>query len=80
MLTMGMTARMLTDWFGDVRLVRYGVRFTKQVWPGDTLTARATIDDLKDEPAGTVATVTVVTTNQNGQTVLSGYAAARIDD
>jgi acyl dehydratase len=80
MLTMGMTARMLTDWFGDVRLVRYGVRFTKQVWPGDTLTARATIDDIKDEPAGTVATVTVVTTNQNGQTVLSGYAAARIDD
>ena len=80
MLTMGMTARMLTDWFGDGRLIRYGVRFTRPVWPGDTLTAHATIDAISDEAAGVVATVAVVTTNQNGETVLSGYAAARIDD
>ncbi len=44
MLTMGMTGRLLTDWVGDGRLTKYGVRFSKQVWPGDTLTATATID------------------------------------
>ena len=38
MLTMGMTGRMLTDCVGDGRLTKYGVRFTSQVWPGDTLT------------------------------------------
>src|SRR5437870_10564837 len=44
MLTMGMTGRLLTDWVGDGRLTKYGVRFSKQVWPGDTLTATATVD------------------------------------
>ncbi|MBK7328705.1 MAG: MaoC family dehydratase N-terminal domain-containing protein [Dehalococcoidia bacterium] len=40
MLSMGLTGRMLTDWLGPTALKKYGVRFTKQVWPGDTLTAR----------------------------------------
>jgi acyl dehydratase len=40
MLTMGMTGRMITDWVGDGRLTSFGVRFSRQVWPGDTLTAR----------------------------------------
>ncbi len=39
MLTMGMTGRILTDWAGDGRLLSYGARFEKQVWPGDALTA-----------------------------------------
>src|ERR1700733_8547656 len=37
MLTMGMSGRLLTDWVGDGRLLRFGARFLKQVWPGDTL-------------------------------------------
>ena len=41
MLTMGMTGRVLTDWVGDGRLLSYGARFVRQVWPGDTLVARA---------------------------------------
>ena len=36
MLTMGMTGKMLTDYVGDARLTKYGVRFTSQVWPGAT--------------------------------------------
>ena len=39
MLTMGMTVKMLTNYVGDGELTYYGVRFTSQVWPGDTLTA-----------------------------------------
>ena len=39
MLTMGLTGRLLTDWLGDGVLREFGVRFVKQVWPGDTLTA-----------------------------------------
>src|SRR5438046_2682154 len=43
MLTMGMTGKMLTDYVGDARLTKYGVRFTSQVWPGDTLDSTAVI-------------------------------------
>src|SRR5271155_3626281 len=49
MLTMGMTGKMLTDYVGDGRLVRFGGRFTSQVWPGDTLTATATVIAIRDE-------------------------------
>ena len=36
MLSMGMTGKMLTDYVGDGRLTQFGVRFTRQVFPGDT--------------------------------------------
>ena len=75
MLTMGMTGRMLTNYVGDGRLTKYGVRFTNQVWPGDTLTATATLESLE----GNIARFVVETKNQDGTTVLSGYAEARVD-
>ena len=43
MLTMGMTGKMVTNYVGDGRLTEYGVRFTSQVFPGDTLDATATV-------------------------------------
>jgi acyl dehydratase len=75
MLTMGMTGGMLTDYVGDGRLTKYGVRFTNQVWPGDTLTATSTVEEVADG----IVKLNVVTTNQDGVTVLSGYAEARVD-
>lgn len=79
MLTMGMTARALTEWLGDDRLLRFGVRFTAQVWPGDTLAVSATVDGVENEDGRPVASLTVRTTNQDGKDVVSGYAAARLD-
>ena len=75
MLTMGMTGRMVTNYVGDGRLTKYGVRFTSQVWPGDTLNSTATVIDVSDS----VVNLKVVTTNQDGAVVLSGYAAARVE-
>ena len=75
MLTMGMTGRMLTNYVGDGRLTKYGVRFTSQVWPGDTLNSTATVVDVSDG----IVNLNVETTNQDGAVVLSGYAAARVD-
>lgn len=75
MLTMGMTGKMLTDYVGDARLTKYGVRFTSQVWPGDTLDATATVTEV----ANGLAKFDVSTKNQDGVEVLSGYAEARID-
>jgi acyl dehydratase len=79
MLSMGATGRMLTNWVGDGRLTKYGVRFVSQVWPGDTLTARATVEGIRDEAGGKVVDLKVVTTNQDGKEVVSGYASARLD-
>ncbi|MBT7334690.1 MAG: acyl dehydratase [Gammaproteobacteria bacterium] len=75
MLTMGMTGGMLTNYVGDGRLTKYGVRFTSQVWPGDTLNSTATVESLQDG----LVNLVVETTNQHGVKVLSGYAQARID-
>jgi len=75
MLTMGMTGTMLTNYVGDGRLTKYGVRFTNQVWPGDTLTATSTVESVEDG----IVKLVVNTTNQDGTTVLSGYAEARVD-
>ena len=74
MLSMGMTGRLLTDWFGDRSLVRYGVRFVAQVWPGDTLTATAEVTAVDDG----VAEVSITTTNQDGVVVVTGSAAAKV--
>jgi acyl dehydratase len=79
MLTMGLTGTMLTDYVGDGRLTYYGVRFTSQVWPGDTLTATATVESLGEEDSSPIVTLQVSTTNQDGLEVLSGEARARID-
>jgi len=79
MLTMGMTGAMLTDYVGDGRLTKYGVRFTSQVWPGDTLEATATVQKVFDQGGVKLVEFEVSTQNQNGVEVLKGYAEARVD-
>ena len=79
MLTMGMTGAMLTDTVGDGRLTKYGVRFTSQVWPGDTLDATATVTRVFEDGVAKLVDLDVVTVNQNGVEVLKGYAQARVD-
>jgi len=79
MFTMGLTAKMLTDWLGPVALRKYGVRFTKQVWPGDTLTAHGEVTKVEEEGGRKLATIRVWTTNQKDETVIEGEAVAVCD-
>ena len=79
MLSMGLTGKMLTNYVGDGRLTKYGVRFSRQVWPGDDLTATATVDAVRQEGGNSYVDLTVVTRNQKGEEVINGYATARID-
>ena len=76
MLTMGMTGRMLTNYVGDGRLTEFGVRFTNQVFPGDTLDSTATVTAINED----LADIEVSTVNQEGVEVARGSAQARIDD
>jgi acyl dehydratase len=79
MLTMGMTGRVLTDWVGPEALLRYGVRFKAQVWPGDTLTATVTVGSIEETPSGPVAHFFLRTVNQYDVEVVTGTAAARLE-
>ena len=74
MLSMGLTGTFLTDWLGVEGLKKYGVRFTKQVFPGDTLTAKAEVTAVADG----LATIRVVTVNQNGESVVEGSAVVAV--
>jgi len=79
MLSMGATGMMLTNWVGDGRLTEYSARFTRQVWPGDDLTATATVTAIDNIEGQHFVQLDVVTVNQNGQEVINGKATARID-
>jgi acyl dehydratase len=76
-LTMGLTAKVVTDWLDDAELEAFGVRFKTQVWPGDTLTTVATVTGRDTDDGVSKAELSLVTTNQGGAEVVSGYARVR---
>ena len=78
MLTMGLTGQAIAGLVGAENLVRFGVRFTAQVWPGDTLTVRCSVVDVGERDGGPVAEFSVSTVNGDGTGVVSGYAHARL--
>jgi acyl dehydratase len=80
MLTAGLMARVLKDWFGPAALRRFQVRFSKQVWPGETLTCTATVTGLRDaEESGVgLADVECQVVNQEGEAKLTGTATAAV--
>jgi acyl dehydratase len=80
MLTMGLTGKMVTNYVGDGRLRSFGGRFRAQVWPGDTLTARAEVVDIRSDDDGAgIVELRLTTTNQDGVEVFTGEATATID-
>jgi acyl dehydratase len=78
MLTMGLTGTLLTDWLGDNVLRSFGVRFRSQVWPGDTLTARATVAAIDERGDAAHVRLELETVNQRGEAVVVGDAVARL--
>jgi acyl dehydratase len=64
------------DWFGPEALRRYQVRFSKQVWPGDTLTFSAKVVGKREEGGEKLVDLELATTNQDGVEVLTGTATA----
>ena len=74
LLTMG-----VTNWVGAVNVKKFGVRFTNQVWPGDSLTGTATVTDIREEGGRILADFKDDTVNQKGDTVVTGTATAWIE-
>jgi len=78
MLTMAMTGTLVSDVLGIENVTYFGSRFTAQVWPGDTLVARLEITSVEPDTGSRVVTATTSTANQDGTTVFTGRATARI--
>jgi acyl dehydratase len=78
MLTAGLMARVVKDWFGPESLRRYQVRFSKQVWPGDTLTFSAKVSGKRDDDGEKLVDLECTATNQDGVEVMAGSATAAV--
>jgi acyl dehydratase len=76
MLTMGLAARVVKDWFGAEALRRLQVRFSKQVWPGDVLTCTATVTGKREEGDAKLVDLELSVANQNGDNAVTGAATA----
>ncbi len=79
MLSMALTGKMITNYVGDGQLSKFGVRFTAQVWPGNTLVSRATIRAIREEAGQHFVDLEISTTNEDGVEVIQGNATARVD-
>jgi peroxisomal enoyl-CoA hydratase 2 len=78
MLTAGLMARVVKDWFGPEALRRFQVRFSKQVWPGETLTCKATVTALHEDDGVGLADLELLVENQDGEAKLTGSATAAV--
>jgi acyl dehydratase len=72
MFSMGLLGRAITDWAGAGNLKNYTVRFTKQTWPGETLSTRIVVTGKEETDEGKIVTAQVDLVNQEGESKLSG--------
>lgn len=70
MLSAGLLASALTEWFGAGTVLRYVVRFRSPVWPGDVLVASCTAIAANGESAD----LALELANGDGMVVLSASA------
>jgi acyl dehydratase len=73
MLTAGLLATAVTNYVGIGNLTSYRVRFTKQTWPGETLTT--TIAVAEKRPGNEIVLECSVV-NENGEAKIQGEAVA----
>ncbi len=74
MFSMGLLGRALTDWAGVGNLKVYGVRFTRQTWPGETLSTKIVVTGKEETPDGKIIVAELTLLNQDGEVKLSGTA------
>ena len=76
MFTMGLLGKAITDYVGVGNLERYQVRFTKQTWPGETLSTSITVTGKREEDGRKLVDADISLVNQDGEVKLSGSATA----
>ena len=72
MFSMGLLGRAITDWAGVGNVTNYTVRFTKQTWPGETLSTRIVVTGKEETDEGKIIVAEVSLLNQDGESKLTG--------
>jgi acyl dehydratase len=78
MFSAGVLSHYVTDWVGVGNLRAYRVRFSKQLWPGDTLTFKAKVTKKYKENGENRIDADLSVTNQKGEPVITGSASAAL--
>lgn len=73
MFTAGLLATAITDYVGIGHLKSYRVRFTKQTWPGETLTTNVTVRETRP---GNEVVLDCSVVNEHGEAKILGEAVA----
>ena len=78
LLSAGLLAQYVAHWVGQANVRTFGVRFTGQVWPGDTLTLAGRVDSVEEAEGEHLAHIVLTATRQTGDVVVKGAAVARV--
>jgi acyl dehydratase len=78
MFTMGLLGKALTDYVGVGNLKLYRVRFTKQTWPGETLTTKVTVAKKYEEHGQHLVDLECSVVNESGEAKIQGVAVAEL--
>jgi len=78
MLPMSFVGQLLSAWLRRGHIRKLSARFVKIVWPGDELTCRGRIAELRKEGGGCYADVELWAENQKGELVLRGAATCEL--
>ena len=78
MLALAFVGQLLSAWLRRGHVRKLGARFIKIVWPGDELTCRGRIAELRKEGGACYADVELWAENQKGELVLRGQATCEL--
>lgn len=78
MFSMGILATAVTRFSGVGSVVRYRVRFSRQTWPGETLSTSVVVRALRDEDGRHLADLDVRLVNQDGEEKVVGEATVTL--
>ncbi len=78
MLIMGMLGQLISDWARGGQLRRYGVRFNKMVWPGDTVVCKGRVTDRHGSGGRYFVEIDLWAENQRGELLMKGQAIIQL--
>ena len=78
LLSAGLLGQYLAQWVGQANVRKFGVRFTGQVWPDDTLTISGRVESIEDVDGERLANIVLGAARQTGDVVVKGTAVARV--
>jgi acyl dehydratase len=78
MLIMGFLGQLVSDWARGAQLRRYSVKFSKIIWPGDTVVCKGRVTERWGDAGRYFAELDLWAENQKGELVLRGAAEVQL--